>query len=358
MDLESAAILSEAYQRLHRSGPEFSGDERGDNGLTNHGPMAVEVICRRGLEIDVHRWLDRYIRRLIELPATAEPITDATWRQALGGGYRRIGDWTAYFTHQLAERPWRHVLAAWWPRLLPGITAGSTHGVIRVSHAVRTLLAVEPTRPAVTELGYGLAFWAARFRVLPAPGAPLGCLPTATALAAVPRLSDQTGLIAHRLDRLARLPGWPAALRALRPPATAADIPARLAELVDAATTAYLTHGAASPVLLVHTATAPNGVLHTLPALPQALWAPSFTAAWTAAAALTAAYAPAAPPQHPRRQALGGTDPASDTLARAARHGDEHVLKFTDTAVEVYRRTGHAGALAAAQHAARLIDPP
>jgi hypothetical protein len=163
MDSESAAILSEAYQRLHRNGPEFGGDQRGDNGLTNHGPMAVEVICRRGLEIDVHRWLDRYIRRLTGLPATAEPITDATWRQALGGGHRRIGDWTAYFSREL--------------------------------------------------------------------------------------------------DRLARLPGWPAALGALRPPATAAGVPARLAELVDAATTLYLTYGAASPVLLVHTATAPNAAL-------------------------------------------------------------------------------------------------
>lgn len=358
MDSASTAILSEAYQRLHRNGPEFGGDERGDHGLTNHGPMAVEVICRRGLEVDVHRWLDRYIRRLTDLPAPAEPITDATWRQALGGGRPRIGDWTVYFTHQLAERPWRDVLATWWPRLLPGIAAGSTHGVIRVSHAVRTLLAAEPALPAVAELGHGLAFWAARFRSLPGPGAPAGHLPTATALAAVPRLPDQNGLIAHRLDRLARLPGWPAALRALRPPITAADIPARLAGLVDAAATLYLTHGAASPVLLVHTATAPNGVLHTLPALPQALWAPSFTAAWTAAAALTAAYAPAAPPEHPRRHALAGTDPASDALTQAARHGDEHVLKFTDTAVEVYRRTRDTSALAAAQHAAQLIDPP
>src|ERR1700691_6642772 len=71
---------------------------------------------------------------------------------------------------------------------------------------------------------------------------PLGCLPTATALASVPRLPDQNGRIARRL---ARLPGWPAALRALHPPATAADVPARLAELVDAATSLYLSHGAA-----------------------------------------------------------------------------------------------------------------
>jgi hypothetical protein len=36
--------LVAAYERLHDSGPEFGGDEEGDNGLTNHGPMAVEVI--------------------------------------------------------------------------------------------------------------------------------------------------------------------------------------------------------------------------------------------------------------------------------------------------------------------------
>jgi hypothetical protein len=64
----ASAILNEAYQRLQRNGPEFGGDERGDHGLTNHGPMVVEVICRRGLEIDVHRWLDRYTGRLTGLP--------------------------------------------------------------------------------------------------------------------------------------------------------------------------------------------------------------------------------------------------------------------------------------------------
>jgi hypothetical protein len=207
MDSASTAILSEAYQRLHRNGPEFGGDERGDHGLTNHGPMVVEVICRRGLEVGVHRWLDRYIRRLTDLPGPAEPITDATWRQALGGGRRRIGDWTAYFTHQLAERPWRDVLATWWPRLLPGIAAGSTHGVIRVSHAVRTLLVAEPALPAVTELGHGLAFWAARFRTLLAPAPPPAACPrpprrrTARGSAHRPAITAMTSAVPPDLGR-------------------------------------------------------------------------------------------------------------------------------------------------------------
>jgi hypothetical protein len=136
MDETNTAILYEAYQRLHSNGPEYGGDERGDNGLTNHGPMAAEVMCRRDLGVNVHRWLDRYTKRLTELPGRTEPITGTNWQRALGAGRERVGDWTAYFTRELAERPWREVLTDWWSRLLPGIAAGSTHGVIRASQGV------------------------------------------------------------------------------------------------------------------------------------------------------------------------------------------------------------------------------
>jgi hypothetical protein len=39
-------VLDEAYVRLHHWGPEFGGE----NGLSNHGPMAVEVLTRRGFD--------------------------------------------------------------------------------------------------------------------------------------------------------------------------------------------------------------------------------------------------------------------------------------------------------------------
>lgn len=110
-------------------------------------------------------------------------------------------------------------------------------------------------------------------------------------------------------------------------------------------------------MLLVHTATAPNAVLHTLPALPETLWAPSLTAVWTAVAAVFAAYAPTDPlpasalpvPATPTGAAV------ADVLDRAVDHGDEHVIKFTDTAAEVYTRTGDTRALDAAVHASGLI---
>lgn len=353
--MTSNAVLDEAYQRLHGKGPEFGGDEEGNHGLTNHGPMAVEVMVRRGLDLDVHRWLDRYLGRLTELPGTVEPITEHDWQAALGDP-RRIGDWTAFFTRQLAEWPWRQVLATWWPRLLPGIVAGSTHGVIRVGHAVRALRAVDHDQVAATELGYGLAFWAARWRTIPGLAAPAGVLPAHAALDAVPRLAEQNGFIAHRLDRLAELPGWPAALAALHPATSPADVPDRLQDLIQAAALGYLAHGQASPVLLVHTATAPNAVRHVLPVLPTSLWVPSFTAVWCASAAITATYAPAQPetPSAPRL----GSDPATEVLDRAARHGDEHVIKFADTVLDVFDHTGDPGVLAAAQHATRLIASP
>lgn len=351
--------LPAAYERLHAYGPEFGGDEEGNHGMTNHGPMAVEVMIRRGLDIDVEGWLDRYVRRLAGLPGTSTAIHPGEWGAALGQA-RRLPDWAAYFRHELTGRPWPEVLVEWWPRLLPGIVAGSTHGVIRVSHAVRTLrgTAHAPAQETLDELAHGLAFWAARYRELAGVVAPGGTLTPQQALPAVARLKDQSGFIAHRLDRLEHSPGWTASLRALEPVASAEEVPARLESLVDSAAKAYLGLGHGSPVLLVHAATAPNAVRHVLPVLPTEQWLPSLTAAWAAVVAVIATYAPARPApcgEIARRYAEPSRE---DALQRAAEHGDEHVLKFADTAVESYDRTGDPVLLAATLHVGELIDRP
>jgi hypothetical protein len=366
----SDGALIEAYERFHRTGPEWGADQ-----LTNHGPMAVEVLVRRGRPEVVPGWVDRYIRRLDELPRATGQITDASWAEALGDG-RRIGDWTAYFTRQLAGQPWRELLATWWPRLLPGIAAGATHGVIRTGHVVRTLLADEGNegspgserraghQPTLDELAHALAFWAARSRSVPPSPDPAGSLDPLAALDAVPRIASQQGNLAARFGQLTEESGWPASVGRLRPATTPDQVQARLADLVAAATLRYLGHGHGQPVLLVHTATAPNAVLHALPALPIRLWAPSLTAVWAASAAIFAAYAPpvAANPEDaapgPRPTLLAGPGAVADVLDRAVDHGDEHVIKFTDTAAEAYARTGQPGTLAAALRAAALIPSP
>src|SRR4051812_46247261 len=109
---DTTGTLDEALQRLHRSGPEFQG------WLSNHGPMAVESLVRGGQAPRVHRWLDRYERRLDAMPAQDTFVREDDWQSALGDP-RRLADWIAYFERAVSERPWRDVLAEWWPRLLP-----------------------------------------------------------------------------------------------------------------------------------------------------------------------------------------------------------------------------------------------
>jgi hypothetical protein len=360
MGSSAAGTLDEAYHRLHATGPEFDG------WLSNHGPMAVEAMVRRGHAGEVHRWLEAYMRRLEEFPRGNGPI-GSDWREALGDP-RRVADWTVYFRRELAGQPWRQTLNTWWPRLLPGVAAAATHGVIRVGHAVRALTQDGEDADHVAELAHGLAYWAARWQ--PVPGAPTG-LPqlaartvdgepagpaAADALAGVPRIADQSGGIRHRLPRLAELPGWPAALAAPRIPASAEELETWLAGLVDGAVIRYLRYGHGQGTMLVHSATAPNAILRTLPALDRQLWAPSVAASWAAAAALTAIYAPAA--AAPGAELPGpptGAQPAQEAFARAVEHGDEHVIKFADTATDVYARTRNADALAAAIRATQLI---
>lgn len=113
----------------------------------------------------------------------------------------------------------------------------------------------------------------------------------------------------------------------------------------------YLRFGHAAPVMLVHAVTAPTAVLRTLPALDRALWAPSLAAAWAATAALTSVYAPADGIAPPTVTAV----PPTEVFARAARHGDEHVVKLADAVLDAHEATGDDRLLTAAGYAGQLI---
>ncbi|TLS47054.1 questin oxidase family protein [Streptomyces montanus] len=337
--------LDEAYERLHRTGPEFEG------WLSNHGPMAVESMVRRGHARQVHRWLDRYTRRLDDRPRGTSPLTADGWRPALGDP-QRLGDWLVFFEREVTEQPWRAVLETWWPRLLPGIAAGATHGVIRTGHAVHALLDHEDG-PRLAELGQALGYWAARWQRVPfAP--PSGTADPASALADVPRVPDQTAGINHRLDQLTSLTSWPTALAALRPATDAGQARKLLTDLTTAAGVHYLPNAHGSPVMLVHAVTAPMAVLRTLPALPSTQWVMSLHAAWAAGAAVTAAYAPAAPT--PRHSLPSAPESADEVFDLAVRHQDEHVIKLADTCLDIHQHTGRPDALAAVIRATELID--
>ena len=156
-------------------------------------------------------------------------------------------------------------------------------------------------------------------------------------------IAVREGGFAARLGRVTGLPVW-------APSITDADEARRhLSQLVRAATHRYATHGHGEETMLVHAATAPNAVLRALPALPRALWVPSLRAAWTASAAVTAMYAPHAPVAY----TPPGTFTPEEVFERALAHGDEHVIKLTDTALDV----GDERALAAALRSIELSEP-
>ncbi|GAB2619707.1 questin oxidase family protein [Streptomyces capparidis] len=349
--MERTGILDEALERLHATGPEFRG------WLSNHAPMAVESMVRHGFGPRVHSWVDAYTDRLEELPRARVPVDAREWRQALGDP-GRLPEWLELFRVETAERPWREVLRTWWPRLLPGIAAGATHGVIRTGHAVRVLLRDGESGPRVAELGQALGYWAARWQAVPGAAAPGGTAEPDLALDGVPPVPDQSGGILHRLPQLEGLPGWPEALGGLRPAATPGQARELLAGVADAATVRYLRFGHGEEVMLVHAATAPTAVLRTLPALPEEMWEPSLRAAWAACAAVTAAYTPAeaVSAAEERRLTAAAGDPG-ELVARAVRHGDAHAIKLADTAVEVFERRGDVRALAAGLRGVELIVP-
>lgn len=350
---EYDGAYDEALERLHGTGPEFEGS------LSNHGPMVVEVLARRGSGTAIHSWTDQYVRRLEKPPTSYDRLLETHWRAALGDA-RRLGDWLELFDRQLREEPWERTLERWWPRLLPGIVAGATHGVIRTGHAVQALRAAA-TAPRVDELGQALGYWAARWQPVPIMS-PTGQGSAAALVEAMPRVPDQSGGISDRLSQLPLVADWPATVVALRP-AAADQVPDALRAVVDAVVTAYprLAHG--QPTMLVHAATAPAAVLRVLPSLPRDRWVSSFEAAWSASAAVVAAYAPApADREVPALTSSGsagfagaaGPSDAEDAWGLALRHGGEHVLKLADVAAEAADRVGHRAAALAVRVAVQL----
>jgi hypothetical protein len=314
----------EALERFHRTGPEFEG------WLSNHGPMAVEAMARRGRAGDIHSWCDRYVARLDDRPRGIETIDEEGWRDPLGDPVR-TGNWLNFFDRVVRQRPWQETVATWWPRLLPGIAAGATHGVIRVGHAVSALQNAE-TSPRVAELGQALAYWAARWQPICVP-ALSGNLGVRQAWAALPAVSDQRLGIRHRLSQLEETVGWSDAVSALRPPPRD-RVPQALSTLVATSLEHYATEAHSDPTMLVHACTAPNAVATVLRSLPRNQWEPSHRAVWAPTAAVVAAYRPPAPIA---AVTLPSPDPG-DMLDAAMATRSEHAIKLVDTALRAYER--------------------
>ncbi|MFF1508326.1 hypothetical protein [Streptomyces sp. NPDC058326] len=338
-----ADVLDENLGRLRDAGPEYGGT------LTNHAPMVAEALIALRRPALVEDWITGYLPQLDEAPGPLEPIPATRWHTALGD-LRRVTDWQAFFAGEIARDGWRPALHRWWPRLLPGVAAGATHGVIRTSHAVRGLAAGD-TEERRAEFATALAYWAARYA--PLPGGPTGAgrLPLARAIEGLPLHPGgvHPGLIRDRLDTVAGIDGFPAAVSALRSPG---DAGAAMAELATTFAGVFLTRGRRWPTAFVHAVTAPVAAGSVLPLLPPAARRDTYDALWRLAAGLYAVHAPDAVTE-PLPQ---GAPPAEDDLIdRAVANGDEHAIKLTEACLRAYRSTGDAVLLHAAEHGLTLL---
>ncbi|MGK5732069.1 questin oxidase family protein [Streptomyces sp. URMC 124] len=356
--------LNDALERL-----DDLGYERGQGvDLANHGPMGAEALALLGHEDEVARWVERYRKAMDhhEPPAARfalDPADEASWRPALGA-FDRAGDWERLFARELADAPWHEVLVRWWPRLIPGLFAGLTHGLIRTAHAVRGLYAAagEPTSLQLDELARGLAYWAARYAELPGRPHLGGSHSLSAAVAALPRVAPDGPMgpraARRRLDVLAQLPGYEASLGRL----AAEQAPRLLSEMTLQFADVYLGHPEVFPVPLVHGVTAPAAVRLVLPHLPHELHEPTLARLWQVHTAFLLVFTTDRREEGTQawRSEAGDVPPPDELGARAAEHGDEHVIKFTEACLREYALRPDprfpAAAHAAQRRIARLDD--
>jgi hypothetical protein len=336
------AAVNEALERLVHAGFFFGGSDE-LRGYAMHAPMGAEALATLGFCDQVPGWVDWYatVRRISSAPepvAAIDPGSDAEWRAALGQ-VRRLADWAALFRNQIDDTGWRTTLATWWPRLMPGMLAGLTHGLIRTAHAVRSVASSQaPSALQLHEIANGLAFWAALYR------------PTTGAMA-----------------RGARVIGTVRTIGRQPAPTLFAAADARLTESADAALTelsatcagryAVLPRGV-NPVAPIHTITAPAALRMTLPQLPPEVAQPSYEAVRGVCGTLLRTFAPDTGRSFETTPIDSDTPAVHAHLVReAVESRDEHLIKISEAATREYADNPDPRYFAAARHALELLRP-
>ncbi len=348
--------LDEVLRRIHGQEPSSV------QGLSTHAPMVAEALCVLGYGDRAMAWLDAHDRPMIEIPIAGRHIDRNSWRSALGPvrgastwekSLPRWGDWVALFREELAEAAWREVLERWVVRLVAGLSAAATHGVIRTAHAVRALARRE-TPERLAELARGLAYWAAAYEELPAAASRAAQAGYAAALARVPLYQDDHpsapgGNIVSGLRHARTVAGF-AEVRDLA--ASPADLAAALSSLTATFARTYLHHGTRDhAIAFVHAVTAPCALRKIAPHVAPETARAALPYAWQAAAAIYCIYAR----RGPAPAQAGATLAPAELAARAVENGDDHAIKFTEALLVENSLSPDPAYLAAAEDAvARL----
>ncbi|HVA07925.1 MAG TPA: questin oxidase family protein [Acidimicrobiales bacterium] len=339
--------LDEALSTFAATAPQY-----GRLGLSNHGPMATEVLEHLGRADVIAGWTKAYSTRLSPAsPPAPQPLSEEEWPHALGEP-DRFAAWLALFEREIADRPVLAVVGEWVPRLVPGSVGAAAHGLIRTAHALRALGAAD-TAPRRLEVANGLAFWASQYTELPGPPLLIGRQSVEEALADLPYLPDDVPEHALITDRVAHVADiadeFEQAVASLGHSGTAVAL---LDALAVGGARAYLRNAdGGGAVALIHTITAPLATELVLPWLADEDRVAASAYAWQAVAAIHVAY-------DIDRSTSGsdGEPPSPDALIAAAlASGDAHALKLTEAALRCYSRTGERDLLRAAADASERL---
>jgi len=336
--------LDRALSVFAATAPEF-----GQFGLSNHGPMAAEVLERFGRTDAIGGWVAAYAEHLDAAPAPADkPLSEDAWPAALGVS-ERFPEWLALFEREMADRPVAAVVEEWVPRLAPGTVGAATHGLIRTAHGLRGL-GVADTPPRRLEAATGLAYWACRYQELPGPPLLIGHQNVPEALADLPYLPEEAPeefLISAVVAHVADIPEeFEQAVASL---GYEGDAIAFLDALAVGGARAYLRNAEGGhAVALVHAITAPLALELVLPWLGEEDHTAVLAYAWQAVAAIHVAF----DVDRTVREIESGDPLAPDALiAQSLESGDPHALKLTEAALRCHARTHEPALLQAAADA-------
>ena len=161
--VERAQARGEAeLQRLLVECRGFSGEF--PDFLANHLPMVLVAMHRLGgsderLNAFFATYRDK--NRLPPSPARVIPIARASWDASLGDRARE-SDYIAFFLSEVARTGARGAVASYLPRLLPGLAASATHGLMRLAYGV--------LRDDPEEIATALGYWSATYLELGVAG--------------------------------------------------------------------------------------------------------------------------------------------------------------------------------------------
>ena len=290
-------------------------------GFASHLPMALAALDGLGAdETRLRGFFASYVLRFSGRTAPAEAAPLADW-PAQRGHFVMFAPLRASFAAALAHKGRDAVLREALPLLVTGIGAAAFHGAIRTAHAVESR--------HDGELAAALAYWAARWGVLPAPeaaGPPIDGVASWLDTIDAQFLQESTGrqggtssLISDRMLALSATATYRGCAGRLH--TAGRDPGALLHELALAAAARY---AATRNFTVLHMATGARAARVLAPWLPSG--ADALAPLWfaVAAASLASGVASVAP-----RAVADGNVPAWPELrARACASDDDHVIKL------------------------------